>query len=90
MLRRQFLSTSFSAATLVLAARKAIAQGRLSDNDLAKLMNNLRDDSKQFSNYFKQDLSKSPIRKTSDEKSAKQAADRFSEAGRGDDEAVQE
>jgi hypothetical protein len=55
----------------------AVAQGRISDNDLAKLMENLKEDSKKFSDSFKQDLSKSTIRKTSEEKDAKQLADRF-------------
>jgi len=53
------------------------AQVRVSDDDIKKLMENLKEDSKEFSENFKDDLSKSSIRHTSDEKTAKQLAERF-------------
>ena len=55
----------------------ATAQERLSDKDLEKVLNNLKSDAKKFGGAFKQDLSKSAIRKTNDEKEAKQLADEF-------------
>jgi len=67
-----------AAAGLLLAwSGSAAAQERLSDKDLEKVLNNLKSDAKKFGGAFKQDLSKSAIRKTNDEKEAKQLADQF-------------
>jgi hypothetical protein len=52
--------------TVVLgAARFAAAQGRLSDKDLQRLMQNLKDDAQPFRQSFANALKKSTIRKTS-------------------------
>ena len=59
--------------SLLSSASSAIAQApRLSDKDVQHLMENLRDDSKSFQDPFKDALSKSSIRKTSQEKDARQ------------------
>jgi hypothetical protein len=55
----------------------ASAQGRLNDKDLQALMQNLRDDAKSFKPQFNSAISKSTIRKTSREKSAKNLVDQF-------------
>jgi len=47
------------------------AQSRLSDKDVEALMENLRDDSKNFRPKFESALKNSPIRRTSQEKDAK-------------------
>ena len=76
MQRRKLLCSAAAFGLLGLSGNAA-AQGRLSDDDVKKLMENLKEDSKKFSETFKQDLSKSTIRKTSEEKTGKQLADRF-------------
>ena len=53
------------------------AQSRVSDKDIARLMNNLKEDSEKFGENFKKDLPKSSIRKTSEEKAAKQLSEQF-------------
>jgi hypothetical protein len=50
------------------------AQSRLSDKDVERLMSNLRDDVKAFRSPFSSALGKSSIRKTSQEKDAKNLA----------------
>lgn len=65
------------AMAALLLAGSASAQERLSDKDVEKLLGNLKEDASKFSDTFKHDLSKSTIRKTSEEKAAKQAAERF-------------
>ena len=77
MISRRTVMSIAMVATLLGLSGNAAAQGRVSDKDLEKLINNLKEDSKKFSESFKQDVSKSTIRKTSDEKTAKQAAERF-------------
>jgi uncharacterized membrane protein YhiD involved in acid resistance len=47
------------------------AQQRLSDKDVESTMKNLREDSKRFQSSFNSSISKSTIRKTSQEKDAK-------------------
>ena len=59
------------------ADRVAMAQGRLSDKDLQRLMQNLKDDSQPFRQSFANALKKSTIRKTSREKDARALADTF-------------
>jgi hypothetical protein len=62
--------------------RSAMAQGRLSDKDLQRLMQNLKDDAQPFRKNFANALKKSPIRKTTQEEDAKALADTFAkEAG---------
>jgi len=55
----------------------AMAQGRLSDKDLQRLMQNLKDDAQPFRQSFVNALKKSSIRKTSQEKAARALADTF-------------
>ncbi len=57
--------------------RPAAAQGRLSDKDLQRLMQNLKDDAQPFRQSFANALKKSTIRKTSKEKDARMLADSF-------------
>jgi hypothetical protein len=71
----------FSLATIALflsiAAFSASAQDRLSDKDVANMMNNLKNDAKNFRPVWDKALSKSTIRKTSREKDARNLATQF-------------
>jgi hypothetical protein len=53
------------------------AQGRLSDKDVQRLMQNLKDDAQPFHKSFAKALKKSTIRKTSQENDATALADTF-------------
>jgi hypothetical protein len=53
------------------------AQTRLSDKDIEHMMNNLKDDAKSFRSTFNHAVSKSTIRKTSQEKDAKTPVQSF-------------
>ncbi len=53
------------------------AQGRLNDKDLARLMQNVRDDAEPFRHSFADALKRSTIRGTSREKDARELADTF-------------
>jgi hypothetical protein len=53
------------------------AQTRLSDKDVLQYMNNLKHDGKKFRSSFDSALSKSTIRKTTQEKDAKTLAQNF-------------
>jgi hypothetical protein len=64
-------------AGMVGTSRPAAAQGRLSDKDLQRLMQNLKDDAQPFRQSFANALKKSTIRKTSREKDARALADTF-------------
>jgi hypothetical protein len=57
--------------------RPAAAQGRLSDKDLQRLLQNLKDDAQPFRQSFANALKTSTIRKTSKEKDARMLADSF-------------
>jgi hypothetical protein len=59
------------------ADRLTVAQGRLSDKDLQRLMQNLKDDAQPFHKNFAKALKKSTIRKTSQENDATALADTF-------------
>jgi hypothetical protein len=63
--------------------RPAVAQGRLSDKDLQRLMQNLKDDAQPFRQSFANALKKSTIRKTSKEKDARMLADTFAKQANG-------
>jgi hypothetical protein len=52
-------------------------QTRVSDNDLERFIKNLHEDAKSFRPVFENALKKSTIRKTSQEKDAKNTAERF-------------
>jgi hypothetical protein len=60
---------------MLVAGRFAVAQGRLSDKDLQRLMQNLKDDAQPFRQSFANALKKSTIRKTSREKDARALAE---------------
>ena len=68
----------FSLLTIALllsaGAFSAAAQDRLSDKDVANMMNNLKNDAKNFRSVWNHALSKSTIRKTSREKDARNLA----------------
>ena len=53
------------------------AQGRLSDKDVQRLMQNLKDDAQPFHKSFAKALKKSTIRKTSQENDAAALAETF-------------
>jgi hypothetical protein len=65
------------------AHQVAVAQGRLSDRDLLRLMQNLKDDAEPFRQSFANALKKSTIRKTSREKDARVLADTFAKQANG-------
>jgi hypothetical protein len=66
-------------ACLLLAGSfsRAQAQSRLSDKDVEHLMANLHDDVKSFRPVFDAAVKKSPIRRTSQEKDARQLVKQF-------------
>ena len=70
-------------AAMASAERPAVAQGRLSDKDLQRLMQNLKDDAQPFRQSFANALKKSTIRKTSQEKDARALADTFAKQTSG-------
>jgi ABC-type Fe3+/spermidine/putrescine transport system ATPase subunit len=64
---------------LVVACNLAFAQtpSRMNDKDLERLMRNVHEDAKRFSESFKKAVGKSAIRKTSRQKEAERLADHF-------------
>src|SRR5580658_4281888 len=68
---------------LLAGLSAAMAQGRLSDKDLQRLMQNLKDDAQPFRQSFANALKKSTIRKTSQEKDARMLADTFAKQANG-------
>ena len=70
---------SFLAIALLLTAGafSTAAQDRLSDKDVANMMNNLKNDAKYFRPVWNKALSKSTIRKTSREKDARNLTTQF-------------
>jgi hypothetical protein len=50
---------------------------RMNDKDLERLMKNVHEDAKRFSESFKKAVARSSIRKTSRQKEAERLADRF-------------
>ncbi len=65
------------ALLLTAGAFSSAAQDRLSDKDVANMMNNLKNDAKNFRSVWNKALSKSTIRKTSREKDARNLAMQF-------------
>ena len=65
------------ALLLSVGALSTTAQDRLSDKDVANMMNNLKNDAKNFRLAWNRALSKSTIRKTSREKDARNLATQF-------------
>jgi nitrate/nitrite-specific signal transduction histidine kinase len=67
-----------AALSLISAfAGQASAQNRMSDKDVSQRMKNLMQDVKKFRSSFNSSVSKSTIRKTSQEKDAKQLVEAF-------------
>jgi hypothetical protein len=73
----RILSLLTIALVLTIGALSAAAQDRLSDKDVANMMNNLKNDAKNFRPVWNKALSKSTIRKTSREKDARTLATQF-------------
>ena len=63
--------------------RIATAQSRMSDKDIEHMMKNLKADSKQFQSLFNSAISKSTIRKTTQEKDAKTLVKNFRNQAEG-------
>jgi hypothetical protein len=61
----------------LVQAPVAKAQNRLDDKDLDRLITNMYDDAKKFRSSFNSSISKSTIRKTSQEKQSKRLAEQF-------------
>jgi hypothetical protein len=74
---QRWLGFGFLVLLSMVVSRPAAAQGRLSDKDLQRLMQNLKDDAQPFRQSFANALKKSTIRKTSKEKDARMLADSF-------------
>lgn len=70
-------------AGLAAAHRPALAQGRLSDKDLQRMMQNLKDDAQPFRQSFANALKKSTIRGTSQEKDARGLTEAFAKEANG-------
>lgn len=73
----RILSLATIALILSVGGFSASAQDRLSDKDVANMMNNLKNDAKNFRPVWNKALSKSTIRKTSREKDARNLAAQF-------------
>ena len=75
-MRRSFsgpswLLLSILLSFLVVAPRAAYSQSRLSDKDIDTTLKNIQEDTKQFRDTFNSALKKSTVRKTSQEKDAR-------------------
>ena len=65
------------ALCFAIVAPSRDAQERMSDKDLERVMENLKNDSNRFKSSFDKDVDHSTIRKTSQAKDAKQLANNF-------------
>ena len=63
--------------SLLFCAQRACAQQRMSDKDIENTMRNLTEDSRKFQSLFNSAVGKSTIRKTSQEKEAKNLVKSF-------------
>ena len=78
------LAAAFCLLLCFLAtAQLANAQSRMSDKDIEHMMKNLKSDSKQFQSQFNSAISKSTIRKTTQEKDAKALVKNFRNQAEG-------
>lgn len=68
---------AFLALVSIFAMPMLHAQSHPNNKDIEALMKNLKEDSKTFRSAFEDDLKKSAIRKTSEEKDARQLASDF-------------
>ncbi len=75
-----FLWTALALILSLICSTAAVAQTRLSDKDLEQRIKNLNSDSKKFQSAFNNSISKSSIRKTSQEMDAKKLADNFTKS----------
>jgi tellurite resistance protein len=71
------LSLALVLSVVCVTSRSAVAQGRVSDKDLQRMMENLKDDAQPFRKTFAKALEKSTIRKTSQETNARELGDTF-------------
>jgi hypothetical protein len=78
--RLALLHIALALAFSLFFATIAPAQSRLSDKDLEQRIKNLNSDSKKFQSSFNNAISKSSIRKTSQEKDARKLADNFTKS----------
>ncbi|HEY4977955.1 MAG TPA: hypothetical protein VII25_02200 [Candidatus Acidoferrum sp.] len=78
--RSTFIRAAVALLLSLTSFSSAGAQARLSDKDLAQRIQNLNNDSKKFQSSFNNSISKSSIRKTSQEKDAKKLADNFTKS----------
>ena len=74
---RNWRNYALSAALVATFLAPGMAQDRLSDKDVQATMKNLKEDAQKFRKTFNSAVSKSTIRKTSQEKDAKALAQRF-------------
>jgi len=84
-MRRKWVGSIFLILVLGLLGtdRSALAQGRLGDKELERLMQNVKDDAPPFRESFDNALKKSTIRKTSRERDARALADTFAKQANG-------
>jgi hypothetical protein len=74
---RQTFSLLLPLLLLAVSVPSMSAQERLSDKDIEHMMNNVKNDAKSFRETFNKAVSKSTIRKTSQEKDAKTLVQSF-------------
>jgi hypothetical protein len=88
---RRYLGYVVALVVLVsaLSCGTARAQSRINDKDLARLMQNVKDDAQPFRKSFASALKKSTIRGTSQEKDARGLADTFAKQSKQALEAFQ-
>jgi hypothetical protein len=75
--RTTFLLASFALAFSMVCGSSLSAQSRLSDKDVEQRLKNMDDDSKKFHSSFNTSVSKSALRKTSQEADSKKLVDNF-------------
>ena len=73
---------AFALVLSLFCAATLPADTRLSDKDLEQRIKNLNSDSKKFQSSFNNSISKSSIRKTTQEKDAKKLADNFTKSSK--------
>jgi len=75
--RTTFLMAALALACSLICGSALSAQSRLSDKDVEQRLKNLDDDSKKFHSSFNSAVSKSSLRKTSQETDAKKLVENF-------------
>ena len=74
---RRARTLAMMAALIAVWLCASSAQSRMSDQDVGRLMKNLKQDAKEFRDSFKSSIGKSTVRKTSAEKDAKALVEAF-------------